>query len=412
MSSTQPGTSADAPSLAGPGFFADPYPAYAQLVAAGRPVFDASSNAWLIASYADVDAALRDPRLSKQDTGAGEGPFQVSVLFRDAADHARTRAVLNHAFGLAMAGLDAAITRLVDERIDAILARGRADFIADFAVPFPVDVISQLLGVSPESRSEIHTWSSELVLDADLAPDERNRRLYAAYSAMEQFFRTLLGTQDSATAPGLIGALSRPAPRGEAMTADEILGNCMLLLVAGHETTVNLLGNGMMLLLERPELLARLREDANLIEPFLEEVLRFESPVQRGTFRVTTEPVEYSGVRIEPGQRVIALIGAANRDPSVFTSPDHFDPARKPNPHLAFGMGPHRCVGAMLARMEARIAFTRLLARLPQLRLHREPPLSLWKRTLARIRGTQPTPQPRWRHNHDTRGLRSLEIDV
>jgi len=380
--------------LSGAAFFDDPYPAYARVVAGGVPVYDAGSGSWVVGGYAQVDALLRDARLSKRIERSATTPFGQSVLFLDAGDHGRTRAVMNQAFtGGVMNGMEARILAIADGLIDRMLESRTAEFLEAFAVPLPVAVIAEMLGIPEDQRAKVHVWSSGMIAEEGVLAEESQRRQYEALCGMEGCIRGLL--REGAAEAGLIGALARPLPSGERMTEDELIGNCILLLVAGHETTVNLLGNGLKLLLERPELIAPVRGDARLLVGFIEETLRYESPVQQGSFRVTTEAIEVAGVRIEAGREVTALIGAANRDAAVFADPDRFDPARAPNPHLAFGLGPHRCVGAMLARMEARIAFSRLLERLPQLRLS----------------GAGMGKESTWRHNGITRGLRRLDVE-
>jgi cytochrome P450 len=398
--------------LGGAGFFDDPYGMYARIIAGGKPVFDSASDSWVVGGYAQVDSLLRDARMSKRIRREVSTPFDQSVLFRDAPDHGRTRNVMNQAFtGGLMSGMEARVLAIADRLIDRMQESRTADFLDAFAVPLPVAVIAEMLGIPVEQRANVHLWSSGMILEEGAAVEESHRRQYEALCAMEGCIRGLLREGGPVVEAGLIGALAKPMPSGERMTEEELIGNCILLLVAGHETTVNLLGNGLRLLLERPALLAQVRGDSRLLGAFVEETLRYESPVQRGTFRVTTEAIEIGGTTIEAGQQVSALIGAANRDPAVFAEPERFDPARVPNPHLAFGLGPHRCVGAMLARMEARIAFARLLERLPKLRLGGDAAETGWLRGAKRLLGLgQEQAAPRWRHNGITRGLRRLDV--
>ncbi len=398
--------------LAGAEFFENPYPTYARIVAGGAPVFDSTSNSWLVGGYAEANGLLRDARTSKRIARAVSTPFDLSILFRDPPDHGRIRAVMNQAFtGGVMDGLDRRILATTDALIDRMLETKTGDFLQMFAVPLPVAVIAELLGMPREEQDQVHGWSSQMILDEGTPVAEGQMQQYQALLAMEGCIRRLLAEKSPEVETGLIGALARPTPAGERLTEDELIGNCILLLVAGHETTVNLLGNGLQLLLERPELPAAVRGDSRLLTSFIEEVLRYEAPVQQGTFRVTTESIEIGGVRIEAGQQVTALIGAANRDPSVFADPDRFDPSRAPNPHLAFGLGPHRCVGAMMARMEGKIAFSRLLERLPKLRLAGADGVGWWSGVRRGLMKQQErTPEMRWRHNAVTRGLRRLDI--
>ncbi len=398
--------------LAGPEFFDNPYPLYAQIVASRAPVFDNVTGAWLVGGYADVSALLRDSRASKKITRAVSTPFDQAILFRDPPDHTRSRAVMNHAFTSGvMDGLDQRILALTDGLIDRMLDTHSADFLESFAIPLPVAVIAQMLGIPEEDRDKVHEWSAHMILDEGIPVAEGQMRQYQALLAMEACIRRLLAENSPRVQSGLIGALSRPAPSGDQLTEDELIGNCILLLVAGHETTVNLLGNGLQLLFQQPSLRQAVQSDAKLLSSFIEEVLRFESPVQQGTFRVVTEDVEIGGLTIQAGQQVTALIGAANRDPLVFPDPDRFDATRTPNQHLAFGLGPHRCVGAMLARMEAKIAFTRLLERLPKLALSTGPIPAGWTGFAQRLGLVkQPQPARQWRRNCVTRGLSKLDV--
>ncbi len=209
-------------------------------------------------------------------------------------------------------------------------------------------------------------------------------------AALIGYFQDLIRRRRAARAPDLISGLIDARDTQDRLTEDELLGTCILLLIAGHETTVNLLGNGLLALLQHREQFERLRQQPELIPCAVEEMLRFHSPVQRATFRAATEVIEIAGRRIEPGQQVSAVIGAANRDPAQFPDPDRFDVGREPNRHLAFGLGGHFCLGAPLARTEARIAFTRLLAQLPELRLV--------------------DVEPEWNRNTLLRGLCSLRV--
>lgn len=412
MSSANVALAAGPVVLGGAGFFDDPYPMYARIIAGGRPVFDSASDSWVVGGYAQVDSLLRDVRMSKRIRREASTPFDQSVLFRDAPDHGRTRNVMNQAFtGGLMSGMEARVLAIADGLIDRMQESRTADFLDAFAVPLPVAVIAEMLGIPAEQRANVHVWSSGMILEEGAAVEEGHRRQYEALCAMEGCIRELMRGGGPVVEAGLIGALAKPTPSGERMTEDELIGNCILLLVAGHETTVNLLGNGLKLLLERRALLSQVRGDSRLLGAFVEETLRYESPVQRGTFRVTTEAIEIGGTRIEAGLQVSALIGAANRDPAVFAEPERFDPTRVPNPHLAFGLGPHRCVGAMLARMEARIAFARLLERLPKLRLSGDAAETGRLRGAKRLLGLgREQAAPRWRHNGITRGLRRLDV--
>jgi len=280
------------------------------------------------------------------------------------------------------------------------------DFMADFALPLPVIVIAELLGVPPEDRETFRAWSNQIVtgIDAVRASQQNAQKQEEALMALAGYFTHLIQQRRERPREDLISAMIEARDAQDRLSEEELLGMCMLLLIAGHETTVNLLGNGLLTLLHYPDELALLtrapllpsksasagkRRPEDMISA-VEEMLRFESPVQRATFRVTTDAIEIGGKTLEKGQQVSAVIGAANRDPAQFPDSDRFDVTRHPNRHLAFGLGIHFCLGAPLARAEARIGFTRLLEKLPTLRLVNE--------------------VPDWGPNTFFRGLRSLPL--
>ncbi len=387
-------------SFSGAAFFTDPYSTYARVRAAGAPIRETNSGAWLIGRYADVEAFLRDSRTSKNYRREKPTPFETSVLFQDPPDHTRVRGVLNRAFsGDVMQGLEERVRQIADGLIDRMQRSKRsADFMAAFALPLPVAVISALLGVPPEAAGQLHDLSSAFIVDDSVAPKEIQMRQYASIGAMSEYFAGLIARRRKHPGSDVLGAMM------QGLSADELVGNCILLMVAGHETTVNLLGNGLSLLLRHREQLDRLTSRPELWPSAIEEVLRFESPVQLSTFRLATEPLEIAGAVVDAGAPVTAIIGAANRDPQQFSDPDRFDITRTPNRHLAFGMGPHRCLGGALARTEARVGFARLFDRLPDLRLASEPSRSWfpWRRS--------PPAPPAWRSTAITRGLAELKI--
>jgi cytochrome P450 len=371
------------------------------------PVWDPNSGAWLITRYADVEALLRDPRLSKGFQRETPTPFETSVLFQDPPAHTRVRGILNQAFsGDAMQGLEDRVLHIADGLIDRMLAGGAADFMSAFAVPLPVAVISGLLGVPHEGAETLHELSGGFIVDDSIAPEESQRRQYASICSMAEYFQELIASRGDRRCPDVLGAMMEAHNEQARLSRDELIGNCILLMVAGHETTVNLLGNGLYLLLRHREQLELLQRQPELWPSAIEEMLRFESPVQLGTFRLAMEPLKIAGGTVDSGSAVTAVIGAANRDPEQFPDPDRFDITRTPNRHLAFGMGPHRCLGAALARTEARIAFARLFERLPDLRLAREPAKGWFKLPWFR----DAAQAPKWRRNAITRGLTELKI--
>ena len=404
------GVAAGSLDLTGAAFFQDPYPAYARLRAGREPVYNDATHAWMITRFADVESVLRDPRISKKIQRATATPFETSVLFRDPPDHGRIRGLLNRVFAEMPENLEGRVLRIADSLIDRMQEGRKSDFMRDFALPLPVAVIAEVLGIPASDTEKLHAWSSEFIIDEGVSQAESDQRQYAAILGMDEYFRGLIA---SGSVGGMIGAMLRADPNGDKLSQDELIGNCILLMVAGHETTVNLLGNGLYLLLQDRERLDCVKRDPKLLPLALEETLRYESPVQLGTFRVAAETVEIGGKMIEAGALITAVIGAANRDPEVFPDPDVFDVGRTSNRHLGFGFGPHRCIGAQLARTEARIGFTRLFERLPNLALDTVPPTWLGS-VLKRIgMGSEAKSYPpHWRHTAVTRGLVELKISM
>jgi pimeloyl-[acyl-carrier protein] synthase len=376
----------------GASFFADPYSTYADIRATGIPAFDPISRGWMITRYADVEALLRDVHVSKNFQRAEPTPFESSVLFQDPPDHSRVRGILNRAFSTdSMEGIEDRIRQIADGLIDRTATSSKGvDFMTAFAQPLPVAVTAELLGIPPEDSGELHRHCGEFIVEETVPAEESLRRQYLAICAMTEYFEELIARRQAR--PYSREALSTliQAHEERQLSRGELIGNCILLMIAGHETTVNLLGNGLHLLLRNPRLLELLKRQASLWPSAIEEILRYEAPVQLGTFRITTSPLEIAGRTLDAGSLVTVVIGAANRDPAQFPEPDRFDITRTPNRHLAFGMGPHRCLGSWLARVEARIGFSRLFERLPDLRLAAGP--------------------ARWRNNAITRGLSELVV--
>lgn len=373
----------------GASFFADPYSTYAGIRARGVPAFDPISRAWMITRYADVEALFRNVHVSKSFQRAEPTPFESSVLFQDPPDHTRVRAVLNRAFSPdSMAWIEDRVRQIADGLIDRIGTSSKgADFMTAFAQPLPVAVMAELLGIPPEDSGELHDHCGVFIVEETVPAEESQRRQYLALCAMTKYFEKLIARRRR-PASALVPLIQ--AYEDHQLSRSELLGNCILLMIAGHETTVNLLGNGLHSLLRHPQQLELLKRQPSLWTSAIEEILRYEAPVQLGTFRITTAPLEIAGRTLDAGSLVTAVIGAANRDPAQFPEPDRFDIARTLNRHLAFGMGPHRCLGSWLARVEARIGFSRLFERLPDLGLVSGP--------------------ARWRSNAITRGLSELVV--
>jgi len=383
-------------------FLADPYPTYARLREKVEPVYldieGPTGGMWLVTRYDDVAAVLRESGISKEMSRLVPAPppmpLDATMLFKDPPNHSRLRSIANQAFTpKRIKDLEVRIVEIADELIDRILPMGSMDLISDYAMPLPIIVIAEMLGVPPGDRDRFRSWSNDLIVGTDLVreTDERRQKQELAVMALMGYFAKLIGERRGSPREDIISAMILAHDEGGRMTEEELLGTCILLLVAGHETTVNLFGNGMLSLLRHPDQLALLKENRDLLPSAVEEMLRFESPVQRGTFRVAVAPVQLTGKTLYAGDQVSAVLGAANRDADQFPDADRFDIARTPNKHLAFGLGIHFCLGSALARTEGRIGFGRLLERLPNLR---------WTND-----------QPEWNQNTLIRGLQSLPLE-
>ena len=353
---------------------------YAELAVAApvhRIVPPIGEPAWLITGYDEARQALHDPRLVKGEKAQvnmvrGLLPPEVfaaighHMLNSNPPDHTRLRRLVTAAFTRRrVEQLAPRIQQITDELLDAMATAKQVDLIDAFAYPLPLTVICELLGVPDDRRVEFHRWSSVVVTGVLAGPDV----FVAASTAMLSYLRELIDAKRTAPADDLLSALVMVRDGQDQLTEDELTSMAFLLLVAGQETTVNLIGNGVRALLTHPEQLALLRAQPHRLPDAVEELLRFDGPLQVATFRLTVEPVEIGGVTIPAGEIVIAGLLAANRDPACTAQPDALDITRTDNPHLAFGHGIHHCLGAPLARLEGRIALGTLLARFPRLRL-------------------------------------------
>jgi len=393
--------------IASPAFKANPYPFYARLRAEApvhRVTLPDGQTAWLITRYDDVAAALKDERLAKDKLKAltpGQvakqpwvpamfKPLERNMLDLDPPDHTRLRGLVHKAFtpGL-VEQMRPRIEALCGALLDAVQARGRMDLIHDYALPVPTTIIAEMLGVPPADRHNFHRWSRTMLSSTSTAWG----KLWAIPAAVRfvRYLRNLIRARRAGPRDDLLSALVRAEEAGEKLSEDELLAMAFLLLVAGHETTVNLIGNGTLALLEHPDQLRRLRDDPGLIRPAVEELLRFSSPVETATERYAREDVTVGGVTIPQGSLVFPVIASANRDDRQFADPDRLDLAREPNRHLAFGQGIHFCLGAPLARLEGQIAIGTLLRRLPELRLAVPPGALRWRGGLV-LRGLQKLP--------------------
>jgi cytochrome P450 len=398
-----------APDLASPAFKANPYPFYARL-RAEAPVWRVTlrdrRTAWLVTRYEDVARVLKDDTFAKDKLNAMDPeqraktpwvpgflkPLERNMLDLDDPDHARLRALVSKAFTPRLIErLRGRIEALCEEFLDAMEGerdrKGGTDLVADYALPLPVTVISELLGVPAEDHAKFHRWSNRLVSVS--SGRDMLQALPAALSFV-RYLRKLVERRRADPQGDLITALIRAEEAGDKLSEDELLAMAFLLLVAGHETTVNLIASGTLALLEHPEQTESLRRDASLVKPAVEELLRYTSPVEMATERYARKDTEIKDTTIPRGGLVLAVLGSANRDERHFEDPDALDLARDPNRHLAFGRGGvHHCLGAPLARMEGQIALNALLRRFPGARL--APEILRWRRGLF-LRGLERLP--------------------
>lgn len=345
----------------------DPFPLYAQIRGTTPVLKIPSTEIWMLFDYEGVKRALTEPETFSSDmTTAGRTNPQFFIFF-DGMKHAKLRGLVLRAFTpRVMAGLEPRIRELSRELLDAVIERGEFDLVADFAVPLPTRVITEMLGLPASDLPIFKRWTDVLLGLAQSVSGEESEQYVAAYRAAtgEMFNYLLRECEARRVRPreDLLTRLVEAEVDGERLSPGDLLGFFQLLLVAGSETTTNLISSTMLCLLENPEQLARLRGEPGLLPQALEEVLRFRSPVQ-AVFRATRREVEIHGVTIPAGRLVLPVIGSANRDPSQFVDPDRFDIGREANGHIAFGHGVHFCIGAALSRLEGRIAVGDLLAR-------------------------------------------------
>jgi len=386
-----------------PEFHANPYPFYRRL-REEDPVHASPLGIWVLTRYEDAVMVLRDPRFGREGIaelqearlGAARARPKNSrdMLFRDPPDHTRLRALVGRAFTpRVVEEMRPHIQEIVDGLLDRVEGSGGMDVIEDLAYPLPVRVICEMLGVPTSDQEVFRQWSADIArsLDAALFPADSGvgTRGQEASDALKEYFRSLIAVRRKHPQPDLLSGLIAAEEQGDKLTEAELLSTCVLILIAGHETTVNLIGNGLLALLGNPEQLRALANDPALIQTGVEELLRYDGPVQR-TSRMTMADVEIGGKKIAKDSVVVAAIGAANRDPAVFADPERLDVARKDNRHIAFGFGIHFCLGASLARIEGQVAIGTLLRRMPAPKL------------VSDI--------PEWRESSVLRGLKTLPI--
>ncbi|MBY8886581.1 cytochrome P450 [Streptomyces sp. PTM05] len=392
-----------------PAFVADPYPVYARLRERGRALYYEPSRQWLVPHHEDVHALLRDRRLGRtylhrfthEEFGreappAAHEPFHVlngnGLLDLEAPDHTRIRRLVSKAFTpRTVRELGPVVERLARELVDGLVADGGGDLLARVAEPLPVAVIAEMLGVPESDRHLLRPWSAAICGMFELNPDEATAR--AAVTASVEFsayLRELIAARRRDPGEDLISALIAAYDEGETLSEQEMISTCVLLLNAGHEATVNTTANGWWTLLRHPEQLAALRADHALLPTAIEELLRYDTPLQMFE-RWVLDDIEIGGTLVPRGSEIALLFGSANRDPARFADPDTLDLARADNPHVTFGAGIHYCLGAPLARVELAASFGELLRRAPGLRLVGE---------------------PEWKPGYVIRGVRELLVEV
>jgi cytochrome P450 len=368
-----------------PRVYHNPYPTYAALRAKDPVHWGLLVDAWVCSRYADVDAILRDHkrfsndprkrRTSRARRAAVASSDDTNMLFADPPDHTRLRALVSKAFTpQAIDALAPRIQRIMASLLDAVTPGTPFDVMETIAYPLPVIVIAELLGVPSEDRAQFKVWSDRRArsLEPTITPREREAAAQAAVE-LDAYFRGIIALRRKEPQDDLISALVAAEEAGDRLSEREMVSMLRLLLVAGNETTTNLIGNGLLALLRHPEQLQRLRENPGLMPTAVEELLRYDTPVQVDA-RTALEELEIGGRQVAPGQGVLLLLGAANHDPEVFDNPEQLELTRTGASNLSFGRGIHHCLGAPLARLEARTAFDMLLERFAGLELLTEQP--------------------------------------
>ncbi|MEX2114050.1 MAG: cytochrome P450 [Pirellulales bacterium] len=390
-----------------PEFKADPFPFYAYL-RANSPIHPVTlhdkQTAWLVTRYDDVAAVLRDERFAKdrlrvfsREERAKQPwmpamfkPLTRNMLDVDPPDHTRLRALVQQAFSpRAVEQMRPRIETLAHELIDRFRRPQRMDLLREYALPIPTTVIAEMLGVDARDRHKFHRWSGTILA----ASTTRGGVFWATPRVLLflRYLRKLIASRRTNPRDDLASALVQAHAAADRLSDDELVSMIFLLIIAGHETTVNLIGSGMLALMQHPDQMQKLRDNPELIKSAVEELLRFTAPVETATERFTREDVTISGVTIPKGSIVLAAIASANRDESQFADPDALDIAREPNKHLAFGLGIHFCLGAALARMEGQIAIGALLARTSDVSLAVGPAELRWRQGLV-LRGLKALP--------------------
>ena len=396
--------------LASRDFIEDPYPIYRMLREDARVFWSETWHAWVLTRYDDIANVLRN---SHSFSNAGRFArlldqlpveaqplitplrthYASGILQCDPPDHSRIRGLVNRAFTpRAVSEVASAVEQLVDQLLNDAIARGHLDLVADFAKPLPAMVISEMLGVPREDRGAFLPLGDDLTAlqAAGAAVVPAARRAADAVTGLEEYFRHLYRKRRMEPKEDLLSALLAAHDGQDRLTENELINTCVTILVAGHETTRNLIGNAVLTLSRQDEAWRQLRADGSLLVTAVEEFLRYESPIQRG-WRRAAHDLDLHGQQVKESDLVFLMLGAANRDPGHFENPEELDLTRERNPHLAFAKGPHFCLGAPLARLEARIALGGLLRRLTKL---------------------EPLNQPRWNESIHMRGINSFQLDL
>jgi cytochrome P450 len=389
-------------------FKANPFPLLASL-RAREPAFrthlpdKTKTPVWLVTRYEDVFTLLKDERFPKNRRSALTPeqirklpwvppmfrPLERNMLDLDQPDHTRLRALVHKAFTPRLVEqMRERMQTLADELLERVARRTEMDLINDYALPLPMTIITEILGVPTEDRHKFHKWSKAVV---SLSSPNVTVKVIPPVWMFIRYLRRFFKVRRADPQDDLASALIQAEEAGDKLSEDELLAMVFLLLIAGHETTVNLISSGVLALLEHPDQMEKLRRDPTMIKSAVEELLRYTSPVFMSTERYAREDVTLHGVTIPRGEMTFGVIGSANRDETVFQNPDQLDITREPNKHLSFGQGIHFCLGAPLARMEAQIAINTLLRRMPNLRLKVSPDSLRWRPSMI-LRGLDTLP--------------------
>ncbi|KAB8332510.1 cytochrome P450 [Scytonema tolypothrichoides VB-61278] len=398
--------------LFSPAFKANPYPTYAHL-RKNAPVYRAMQSngqpVWVITRYDDVIAVMKDPRFVKDyrkvmspeqfaDQPIDESILKIwnvldrNMLSSDPPAHSRLRGLVSKGFtARRIEELRPRIQKIADELLDAVQDKGLMDLLTEYAFPLSITVISEMLGIPSTDHDKFRHWSNAIVEKADIMQPDLDAEALVVAAEFFEYLRTLLNKRRMNPTSDLISALITAEEQGDKLDENELISMVYLLIIAGHETTVNLIGNGTLALLQHPDQLTLLKKDPSLIKSAVEEFLRYNGSVETATIRYACEDVEIGGQVISKGDVVLVILVAANHDPKQFDDPEVLKITRKVNQHIAFGHGIHYCLGAPLARLEGEIAINTLLRRLPNLQLAVAPEELCWRPGMH-IRGLQALP--------------------